>query len=51
MFARTRKIVLLVTGESKRAVINTLLTKPETIPAGIALSHHSSAELWTDLTL
>lgn len=46
---RIGHIVLLVTGESKRAIIQTLLTAPQTIPAGIALAGHSCVEMWTDL--
>lgn len=51
LFQRVEKIVLLVTGESKRAIIETLISKPETIAAGIALSDHPDCELWTDLQL
>jgi 6-phosphogluconolactonase len=50
-FQRVEKIILLVTGESKRNIINTLLTDPQSIPAGIALSNHPNVELWTDLQL
>ena len=48
---RVRKIIVLVTGESKREIINTLLNDPQTIAAGIALYDHPNIELWTDLTL
>ncbi|WP_168433647.1 6-phosphogluconolactonase [Pontiella sulfatireligans] len=48
-FKRIEKIVLLVTGESKRSIINTLLSRPDSIPAGIALGKHPCVELWTDL--
>jgi 6-phosphogluconolactonase len=50
-FKRAERLILLVTGESKRAIINTLLTAPETIPAGIALSEHPNVELWTDIAV
>ena len=46
---RVERIVLLVTGEVKRGMINTLLNEPETIPAGIALAGHPDVELWTDI--
>ncbi len=46
---RVERIILLVTGESKRTIINTLFTAPETIAAGIALADHPNVELWTDL--
>ena len=49
VFRRVEKIILLVTGESKRGIINTLLNAPETIPAGMALSGHPNVELWTDI--
>jgi 6-phosphogluconolactonase/glucosamine-6-phosphate isomerase/deaminase len=48
LFKQVERIILLVPGESKREIINTLLTEPETIPAGIALAEHPNAELWTD---
>ena len=48
-FSRVERIILLVTGEPKRDIINTLLTRPETIPAGIALADHPNIELWTDI--
>ncbi|MDF7826018.1 6-phosphogluconolactonase [Pontiellaceae bacterium B12227] len=50
-FQRVEKIILLVTGESKREIINTLLNNPQTIPAGIALSNHPNVELWTDIPI
>jgi 6-phosphogluconolactonase len=46
---RIERIMLLVTGEAKRDIINTLLTAPQTIPAGVALSGHANVELWTDI--
>ncbi len=51
LFQRVEKIILLVTGESKREIINTLLTNPQSIPAGIALANHPHCELWTDLKI
>ncbi|MDF7801538.1 6-phosphogluconolactonase [Pontiellaceae bacterium B1224] len=51
LFQRVEKIILLVTGESKRDIINTLVTDPQSIPAGIALADHPNAELWTDIQL
>lgn len=50
-FNRVERIILLVTGESKRDIINTLLNDPQSIPAGIALASHPNVELWTDLQL
>lgn len=50
-FQRVEKIILLVTGESKRSIINTLLNDPQSIAAGIALSSHPGCELWTDLNI
>ncbi len=46
---RVERIVLLVTGEAKRGIVNTLLNEPETIPVGIALTGHPNVELWTDI--
>ncbi|HSR87385.1 MAG TPA: 6-phosphogluconolactonase, partial [Pontiella sp.] len=51
LFNRVARIILLVTGESKRDIIQTLLNHPETIPAGIALNDHPNTELWTDIPL
>jgi 6-phosphogluconolactonase/glucosamine-6-phosphate isomerase/deaminase len=50
-FQRVEKIILLVTGESKRGVINTLLNNPQSIAAGIALSNHPDCEIWSDLQI
>ena len=49
LFQRAEKIILLVTGESKRDIIHTLLNNPKSIPAGIALFNHPDIELWTDI--
>ena len=49
LFQRVERIVLLVAGESKREIINTLLSEPESIPVGIALAGHPNVELWTDI--
>lgn len=51
LFQRVERMILLVTGDSKREIINTLLNDPETIPAGIALADHPNVELWTDIEL
>jgi len=51
LFNRIERIILLVTGESKREIIHTLISNPETIPTGIALFDHPNVELWTDITL
>lgn len=48
---RVKRIILLVSGQSKREIINTLLTEPATIAAGIALADHPCVELWTDIPL
>lgn len=45
---RVEKILILATGEDKKAMIQTLLEKPETIPAGVALAGHPNVEIWTD---
>jgi 6-phosphogluconolactonase/glucosamine-6-phosphate isomerase/deaminase len=51
LLKKVERLILLVTGESKRSIIHTLLTAPKTIAAGIALSNHPNIELWTDLQL
>ncbi|MFA6172475.1 MAG: 6-phosphogluconolactonase [Kiritimatiellales bacterium] len=45
---RIEKIILLATGAEKKAIIQTLLKKPDTIPAGVALADHPNVEIWTD---
>ena len=45
-----KRIFLLVSGESKRDIIHTLMARPDAIPAGIALADHPNVALWTDLT-
>jgi len=48
---RIGKIILLATGAEKKAIIQTLLEKPYTIPAGVALTDHPNVEIWTDQIL
>lgn len=48
---RIQRLILLVTGDAKQQVIQTLLAKPETLIAGMALKDHPCVELWTDCTL
>lgn len=50
-FKRIKKIIVLITGKSKREIVNTLLSNPLSIPAGIALQDHPDVELWTDLQI
>ncbi len=45
---RVEKILILATGADKKVMIQTLLEKPETIPAGVALAGHPNVEIWTD---
>lgn len=45
---KVEKIIILATGADKKAMIQTLLNKPETIPAGVALAGHPDVEIWTD---
>jgi 6-phosphogluconolactonase/glucosamine-6-phosphate isomerase/deaminase len=45
---RIEKIIILATGADKKEIIQTLLEKPETIPAGVALAGHPDVEIWTD---
>lgn len=45
---RVEKIVLAVTGREKRDMVDTLLRRPETIPAGVVLGDHPGVELWVD---
>ncbi|MDK2858396.1 MAG: 6-phosphogluconolactonase [Verrucomicrobiota bacterium] len=45
------KIIILATGAEKKKRIQTLLAKPGTIPAGVALADHPDVEIWTDQQL
>jgi 6-phosphogluconolactonase len=51
LLQRVERVVLLVSGESKRDIMGTLIQDPKSIPAGIALSGHPRVELWTDLVM
>lgn len=46
---RVQRLILLVTGAPKKNIIQTLLSTPEKIAAGVALSNHSGLEIWTDI--
>lgn len=48
---KVEKIIILATGADKKAMIQTLLKKPETIPAGVALAGHPHVEIWTEQTI
>jgi 6-phosphogluconolactonase/glucosamine-6-phosphate isomerase/deaminase len=48
---KVEKILILATGAEKKAVIQTLLEKPDTISAGVALTDHPNVEIWTDQEL
>ncbi|MBN2684680.1 MAG: 6-phosphogluconolactonase [Pontiellaceae bacterium] len=46
---RVQRLILLVTGEAKKNIVQTLLSSPEKIAAGVALSDHPELEIWTDI--
>ena len=48
LLARVEDLVFVITGADKAGVIRTLLTRPETIPAGLAVEGHPTVALWTD---
>ena len=48
---KVEKILILATGADKKEMIQTLLEKPETIPAGVALAGHPNVEIWTDQSM
>ncbi|MCC7300630.1 MAG: 6-phosphogluconolactonase [Verrucomicrobia bacterium] len=48
---KVERIIILATGAEKKAVLQTLLEKPETLPAGVALAGHPHVEIWTDQKL
>ena len=47
---RIQRIILIATGENKRAILRQLRENPSSIPAGIILKAHSNATVWTDLS-
>ncbi len=48
---KTRRLIFLVTGESKRDILMQFRSNPLDLPAGIAVDGHPNVELWTDLQL
>jgi 6-phosphogluconolactonase len=48
---KVEKIIILATGADKKEMIQILLEKPETIPAGVALAGHPDVEIWTEQTI
>lgn len=48
---KVEKILILATGADKKEMIQTLLEKPDTIPAGVALAGHPHVEIWTEQTI
>ena len=47
---RVERIILIATGESKRAILKELRENPAAIPAGRILQAHPNAAVWTDLS-
>ena len=43
------KLIVLLAGVEKQAVLKTLMEKPNTIPAGKALSNHPNVEVWVSV--
>lgn len=41
-----QKLILLITGEEKKEILNVLLNNPDSIPAGKALKNHPNVEVW-----
>lgn len=48
---KVEKILILTTGADKKEMIQRLLEKPDTIPAGVALDGHPHVEIWTDQSI
>ena len=51
VLGHAERIIFLVTGESKHAIIQQLLSDPESLPSGRAICGLRNVELWTDLDL
>ena len=47
---KASKIVFLVTGESKAAILKDFRNNPLSLPSGIATADHKAVEIWTDLS-
>lgn len=48
LLARVEDLVFVITGADKARVIQTLLSEPESIPAGLAVEGHPGVSLWAD---
>jgi len=48
---QVQRLIFLVTGVAKRAVIERLRATPESLAAGVAVRQHPRVELWTDVPL
>ena len=43
------KIILFVTGEKKKDILQEFRDKPLSLPSGFALQNHPNVEVWTDI--
>ena len=48
LFDRIARVVLLVAGADKAAVVRHLLLRPDSVPAGAAVHGHPNVSLWAD---
>lgn len=48
VLARVERLLIVISGKSKKAMAQTLLQSPDTIAAGLAIKGHPNVELWTD---
>ncbi len=47
---RVQRLLFVVSGSGKRAIVQQLLADPTMLPAGLATAHHPHVELWMDQT-
>lgn len=45
---RTRRLVFMVSGAGKQAILQDLVNDPQSLPAGRAVAGHPRVEVWTD---
>ena len=47
---RAKRIIFLVTGDAKAAILREFRNDPLSLPSGIATAEHDTVEIWTDLS-
>ena len=48
LLAQVERIIFMVAGSSKKEMVHALLTHPESVPSGVAVSRNPVVEIWMD---